>query len=1355
MAGEIDSLEIRIAADSADAAESIASLAGSLESLGAALEKSSAISHLKSLTDSLKSLKNIDASGLSQAASDISNAFSQFNNLGTISNAPEILYSINDLSAAMERLDAVCKSAGKIRLGKNFSNTIETLSADLERVGSIATVSNVDGVGYTISRLESVTSGLRSISENINGLKVNKSFDTNLENLSLAITHLNDISDTSKFSGAIESVSQAINKLNNIEVGTGFFRIIEATTKWETAIDKLNYAHLNSEFSQGIARIVSAAETLNKVDFSGFNRMNDALSALPDNVRVSFGASSEEVMNLTKSLAELQGAVDNINSGVTSMAARRRRTPAQTTDNTTSSEVENVGYTAEESLTNVDAFRQTLIKAFSDAAPAVKTAAGTIVGAIDSVGTTLGKVGGSAVTSSIKTVFAPITALGKKFKEVSEKAGQFLSSIKRIAMYRAIRTALKMITEGFAEGRKNLYYYSQIAGTEFAKSMDKAATSALYLKNSIGAASAPLTNYLAPFIDRAVDSIVELINKFNELTATLTGASTWTKALKYPAQWQEDIEDSEKSAKKLKSTLLGFDELNVIEPADTGSKAKGYTAEDYSKMFEEVRTNRALQGGLPELLIPVKMAWDAEGDNTIQSIKRTWKEILGLLDAVRESFKTVWLNGTGQRTLDLILQTTQNIVDTFGNLAGGIRKAWRENEKGTKIIQSVWNAANNVLTVFRDIWGYIKEWAEDLDWGPLLASLGDFAAAIERLTAPDSGAMQILKALWHDVLLPLGKWAIEDALPASIEALTAVVETLKTAFDGLVTLYNESDIFKAMVDGLKAIGDVTFTNISGLVSSLEVLLDLINGAEPSDEAANTLEKSAEGIKKFFDFDKDGKSWYDGVAEKLGKIGEGAFDTLSGDYVAEDGTWKNGSFQGKKMGEAYGEYFADLRYGQASGDNIPESAKQSTSAAAFNLRHSIASDDIEQANFFKDFGSNFSGGMRQIGDAIKEAFAPVKELFASMIESAKDAWEFLKEIGGGIATFFAETIPNFFTKTIPETFDKAKKKVTDFVDKVKKSFSDGWTNVKTTFTSGWDNLKNGVENFKAAFKEKFDAIGNKVTEVWEGIKGKIGDALSWEKMKKTVTEFADNIVDSFVKLKENAADKIDEIKKKFSDFFGDLDIFKKAAKFRDDIVDFFKGIFGKDEMSGVRGVVNDIKRNIVSGFDTIKEKLKNTINGMIDSIEGLVNIAIGGINGLLDRLGDIQIPIIGAEMLRSKLGWDVPDVLTLSHGIRFDDIQLPRLATGGMVNEGQLFLANESGPEIVAQYGSKSAVMNNEQIVRAVSDGVYKAVSHAIQQNQSSGKQEMHIYLDRKELTSQIEQQQESNGFQTFSNVVYT
>lgn len=50
------------------------------------------------------------------------------------------------------------------------------------------------------------------------------------------------------------------------------------------------------------------------------------------------------------------------------------------------------------------------------------------------------------------------------------------------------------------------------------------------------------------------------------------------------------------------------------------------------------------------------------------------------------------------------------------------------------------------------------------------------------------------------------------------------------------------------------------------------------------------------------------------------------------------------------------------------------------------------------------------------------------------------------------------------------------------------------------------------------------------------------------------------------------------------------------------------------------------------------------------------------------------------------------------------------ASGGMPNGSQLFWAREAGPELVGTLGGHTAVMNNDQIVASVSDGVAKAIA---------------------------------------------
>jgi hypothetical protein len=76
--------------------------------------------------------------------------------------------------------------------------------------------------------------------------------------------------------------------------------------------------------------------------------------------------------------------------------------------------------------------------------------------------------------------------------------------------------------------------------------------------------------------------------------------------------------------------------------------------------------------------------------------------------------------------------------------------------------------------------------------------------------------------------------------------------------------------------------------------------------------------------------------------------------------------------------------------------------------------------------------------------------------------------------------------------------------------------------------------------------------------------------------------------------------------------------------------------------------------------------------------------------------------------------------------------IKKYAVGGLPNMGQMFVAREAGPELVGTLGGHTAVMNNDQIVQSVSDGVYRAVLAAMRgQKTSSGSQPVQIVLDGK------------------------
>lgn len=194
----------------------------------------------------------------------------------------------------------------------------------------------------------------------------------------------------------------------------------------------------------------------------------------------------------------------------------------------------------------------------------------------------------------ISLISAPLKNLANTVTDLTKRWRKFTSSLARIAIYRLIRSALKEISKAMKEGIQNLYLWGQAwqntysSAARFVETMDRLATAFLYLKNSVGAMVSPLLDAVAPVIDMLIDKFVALTNAINQAMAALSGASVWRKALKYQYTYAEAADLSNKKAKKLKRTVLSFDELNKLDDPSKGSGSKKKDDLDYSKMFEEV-----------------------------------------------------------------------------------------------------------------------------------------------------------------------------------------------------------------------------------------------------------------------------------------------------------------------------------------------------------------------------------------------------------------------------------------------------------------------------------------------------------------------------------------------------------------------------------------------------------------------------------------------------------------------------------------------------------------------------------------------------------------------------------------------
>ena len=86
------------------------------------------------------------------------------------------------------------------------------------------------------------------------------------------------------------------------------------------------------------------------------------------------------------------------------------------------------------------------------------------------------------------------------------------------------------------------------------------------------------------------------------------------------------------------------------------------------------------------------------------------------------------------------------------------------------------------------------------------------------------------------------------------------------------------------------------------------------------------------------------------------------------------------------------------------------------------------------------------------------------------------------------------------------------------------------------------------------------------------------------------------------------------------------------------------------------------------------------------------------------------------------------------------------ASGGFVDTGEIYIARESGPEMVGTIGNRSAVANNDQIVAAVSQGVASAVASVM-----GGSQNISVNVDGQNLFNIVANRNNSIVRQTGSS----
>lgn len=410
------------------------------------------------------------------------------------------------------------------------------------------------------------------------------------------------------------------------------------------------------------------------------------------------------------------------------------------------------------------------------------------------------------VTATIKKLNAALTKYTTGTKKAGKETKKLNTGLKntekssrgaRMGIGRMLATsilfstvfrAISAVTGGLKEGMDNLSQYSDDTN----KALSMLMSSMTQLKNSFGTAFSPLVEYAAPALAQFINLLSQAVTWTAQLLAALTGKDTFVKAVKVQQDYADSLDktkdETKDAAKETEKALAPFDKLIQITTGKKKSEDKNELKPEDMFTTEEVSNDiklqaEAIKNTLGKLFDPLKESWLENGPQVMSSLQNTFSAIRQLASDVGASFMQVWnVEGYGKAITDDLLITFANLVDTVGNLVTNFDKAWVSGDTGTNILRHLGDIILEITGFFRQASESLKEWSANLDFSPLLESFDRILIAIRPIVS-DVGNL----LLWflNNVLLPIAKWGIEQALPKVFDLIAAALKTLHSVIEAL------------------------------------------------------------------------------------------------------------------------------------------------------------------------------------------------------------------------------------------------------------------------------------------------------------------------------------------------------------------------------------------------------------------------------------------------------------------------------------------------------------------------------------------------------------------------------------------
>ena len=318
-----------------------------------------------------------------------------------------------------------------------------------------------------------------------------------------------------------------------------------------------------------------------------------------------------------------------------------------------------------------------------------------------------------------------------------------------------------------------------------------------------------------------------------------------------------------------------------------------------------------------------------------------------------------------------------------------------------------------------------------------------------------------------------------------------------------------------------------------------------------------------------------------------------------------------------------------------------------------------------SGFFSELLENVSLLAHDTWRGIKDFFSPAAEWFSELWGSVSNTFEDVFYDIGVIARGTLETIKivwGIFSEWMYE----------NVIQPIKTFFSGLWADVAELAVGSWESVKNAWGTFTQWIETAVIApVEEFFSNLWAGVLTWANDA--WDGIKNAFYEsgmwFDSNVIQPLSNL--------------FSSLWSGITGW--ASNTWNSICNGFLTAYNYINTH----FISPLRYAVSTVFNGLVGAVKSALNGVISALNSALSWMFGGINGILSSLRNFSIagysPFAGLREI------SVP--------------QIPMLANGGYVDQGQLFIAREAGAEMVGSIGRRTAVANNDQIVEGITNGV--------------------------------------------------